>query len=73
MFNSNQISNSGAFPLDYIGYPVSGAMRYPELVNLYPNGYIRLENSSVQNMQLYNSSFFGGIVKLTATIIDQNI
>jgi hypothetical protein len=73
MFNSNTIASSGDFPLDYRGFPVSGAMRYPDLIHNYYGGSIRLENSNVQNMQLYDSNFFAGIVKLTATTIHLNI
>ena len=31
MFDSEKIARSGAFPLDYAGVPVSGALRYQSL------------------------------------------
>lgn len=70
MFNSNRIADSGAFPLDYMGFPVSGALRYPDLIHTYPRGSLRLKNSSVQSMKLINSNFFAGIVRLTLETIE---
>lgn len=73
MFDSNKIAQSGTFPLDYMGVPVSGALRYPELVNNYTKGSLRLKNSSVQGMELINSNFYAGIVRLTAESIEKLI
>lgn len=73
MFDSNSLANSGAFPLDYRGFPTSGAMRYPDLIHNYFNGSVRLKNSSVQSMKLFNSNFFGGIVKLTLEVISPRV
>jgi hypothetical protein len=63
MFNSNAIANSGEFPLDYRGVPVSGALRYPDLVEKYFRGRLRFKNSTVQGMELINSNFYTGIVR----------
>ena len=60
-------------PVDYRGTPVSGAMRYPDLVNAHYGGHIRLANSSVQGMEAINSNLYGGIVKLTAGVIHADI
>jgi hypothetical protein len=73
MFNSNSIANSGDFPLDYRGIPVSGALRYPDLVNMYFRGALRLKNSNVQGMELINSNFYAGIVRLTAETIEHSL
>jgi hypothetical protein len=73
VFNSNTLANSGAFPLDYRGFPVSGAMRYPDLIYNYYGGTIRLKNSLVQNMELFNSNFFAGIVRITLDTIHLEI
>ena len=35
LLDQDKIYNSGVYPIDYNGVPVSGAMRYPELVNNY--------------------------------------
>ena len=70
MFNSNMIGNSGDFPLDHLGVPVSGALRYPELIEKYYRGSVRLKNSMVQGMDLINSNFYAGIVRMTAETIE---
>jgi hypothetical protein len=73
MFNSNTIANSGAFPLDYNGIPVSGALRYPDLIQKYTSNRIRLKNATVQGMDMINTNFHAGIVRLTAEIIHTKI
>ena len=67
---------SGAFPLDYAGVPVSGALRYPELIHEYSGHQteIRLRDMTVQNMDAtVNSNFYGGIVRVTTEYIRENI
>ena len=73
MFNSNKIANSGDFPLNYMGVPNSGALRYPELLEKHLRGSLRLKNSIVQGMELVNSNFYAGIVRLTAESIETTI
>lgn len=73
MFNSNAIANSGTFPLDYRGVPVSGALRYPDLINTYYRNSIRLKNSNVQEMVTLNSNLYAGIVRLTAETIEPDL
>ena len=72
-FNSNSIAASGDFPLDYKGSPVSGAIKFEELVLKHYGPDIRLKNSSVQGMDVINSNFCAGIVKLTAEVIKTNV
>lgn len=69
MFNSNIIGENEDFPLDYRGVPVSNALRYPDLINKYCTNKIRFKNSTVQGMELINSNFYAGIVRMTAEII----
>ena len=73
MFNTNKIVNSGAFPLDYNGIPSSGALRYPDLVNTYTGSRVRFRNSIVQGMELINSNFYAGIVRMTTEVINTSI
>lgn len=73
MFNSNSIANSGDFPLNYDGFPVSGALRYPDLISKYHHNTIYLKNTVVQNMRLISSNFFAGIVRMTAEVINTQI
>lgn len=73
MFDSNILAQSGLFPIDNFGVPVSGALRYPDLVHRYYKGKIRLKNSTVQGMELINSNFYAGIVRITAETIQERI
>jgi hypothetical protein len=73
MFNSNSVANSGDFPLDYRGIPVSGALRYPDLVSTHYRGKMRFKNSLVQSMDLINSNFYAGIVRFTVETIELTI
>ena len=73
MFNSNEIAKSGDFPLNYQGFPVSGALRYPDLISKYLYGTMYLKNTQVQNMKLINSNFFAGIVRMTSEVINTQI
>jgi hypothetical protein len=73
MFNSNCIANSGDMPLDYRGFPVSGALRYPDLIEKYPSKKMRFQNSTVQGMDMINTNFYAGIVRTTTEVIQINI
>jgi hypothetical protein len=73
LFDSNEIAKSGLFPLDYNGFPVSGALIYPNLVENFYRGNVRLKNSSVQDMRLINSNFYAGIVRLSLETIETTI
>jgi hypothetical protein len=75
LFNTNKIHESGAYPLDYRGAPVSGAKEYPEIVlsQEYNGGNLRLTNVQVQDMIAVNSNIYGGIVRMTTEGIKANI
>lgn len=73
MFDSNRIANSGDMPLDYRGFPVSGALRYPDLIEKYPSKKLGFQNSTVQGMDLINTNFYAGIVRTTTEVIQTNI
>lgn len=73
LFNSNTINSSGDFPLDYNGSPVPSALRYPELLNKYPGGKLRLTNARIEQMIMAKSDVFGGIVRMTTEGIKANI
>ena len=72
-FDSNSVVASGEAPIDYRGVPVSGALRYPDLVNGHFGGGVRLVNASVQGMDMINSNIYAGIVKFTTEVIDGSI
>jgi hypothetical protein len=71
-FDSNRIALSGTFPIDYRGVPVSGAMRYPDVISGYFGGWINLTKTTLQHLQSYGE-FFGGIVRTTTEGIKTNI
>jgi hypothetical protein len=73
MFDSNLVASGNEFPINAFGTPVSGALRYPELITKYNRGSMWLKNSTVQAMDLINSNFYAGIVRLTAEIIEYPI
>jgi len=73
LFNSNTINSSGAFPLNVANTPVSGALRYPDLITTYPGGALRLTNMTVQKMDIMGGDLFGGIVRATTEGIKTNI
>lgn len=73
VFNTNLINSSGVFPLDYRGVPVSGALRYPDLVEKYDGGRLRLTETVVSNMTAISSNIFGGIVRVKTEAIKSNI
>lgn len=73
LFDSNSLNSNGAFPIDYRGVPVSGALRYPDIVDNYYGGLLRFTNTSVQNMNFFDSNIYGGIVRVTTEGIKTNI
>lgn len=73
LFNSNLINTSGAFPIDYRGTPVSGALRYPDLVDKFNGGLLRITNVNVQQMNMINNNLYGGVVRVTTEGIKSNI
>lgn len=73
MFDSDVISASGLFPIDYQGSPVSEAMRYPDLIDNFPGFSLVLTNMTSQNMQMLNSQLYIGIVRSTTEVISLKI
>jgi hypothetical protein len=56
-----------------MGVPNSGAMRYPDLIENHFARRLRLTNSSIQGMDTINSNLYGGVVKLSAELIETRI
>ena len=73
VFHSNAMNTSGNYPLDYRGVPVPSALRYPELIDLHNGGRLRLTNMTVQEMVMFDTNIFGGIVRSTTEGIKLNI
>ena len=72
-FDSNIVAQSGDFPIDYKGTPVSGALTFPSLVDKHRGASVWLLNPSVQGMDMINSNMYGGIVKITTEVIKNSI
>jgi len=69
LLNLDSISSNNAFPIDYEGVPVSGALRYPDLISTYCSGSARFLNPRVQGMEMLNSRLYGSVVRITAEVI----
>ena len=52
---------------------MSGALRYPDLVESYDGGLLRLTSSTVQEMTMFNGDVYGGIVRMTTEGVKSNI
>jgi hypothetical protein len=73
LFDSNRLNTDSKFPIDYRGTPVPSALRYPDLVEDFYGGKMRLTKASVQQMEMFNSNVFGGVVRMTTELIKSNI
>lgn len=69
MFDSNSIAKSGDFPLNNFGYPVSGALTYPELILKHLGNSLVLRDMNVQVIDMVNSNLHAGVVRATTEII----
>lgn len=68
MYNLNTIADNNAFPLDYRGVPISGALRYPQLVDQYPGNWLRIYN--IRTDSIYElGNLFIGTLKISTEII----
>lgn len=73
LFDSNEINTNNDYPLDYLGVPVSGALRYPDLIEEYGNQLLRLTNAVVQEVVSVASDIFAGTVRFTTEQVNQKI
>ena len=55
LFDNDTLAESGAFPMDYRGVPVSGALRYPEILEDYGTSKTAMfKNSNPVPMPLFS-------------------
>ena len=73
LFDSNAINAAKEFPIDYRGVPVSGALRYPDLVLKYDGGLLAFTSSITSEMVTFGSDIYGGVVRITTEGIKTNI
>ena len=53
--------------------PVSGALRYPDLIESFNGGKLRLSRTNVQQMIMHDTNVYGGIVRMTTEGVKTNI
>ena len=68
-YNLDKISTSNAFPLDYRGVPISGALLYPDLISTYEGNYIRLLDASIDSIYAIGTNIHIGSVRLKTEVI----
>lgn len=70
LFNTNDVIDNDALPIDYYGTPTANALRYPDLISTYPLCKMYLRNMTVQSVNTINSNIYMGIVRATTEIYD---
>jgi len=68
-YDLDQIATNNAFPLDYRGVPVSGALQYPDLLSTYEGRHIRLIEASIDSVYSLSPNVHIGTVKLKTELI----
>lgn len=68
-YDLNDISSDNAFPLDYRGVPVSGALLYQDLLSQYEGNHIRLIDASIDSVYSLTPNIHIGTVKLKTEVI----
>jgi len=79
MFDVNRMARKNAYPLDYRGTAVSGALRYPDLVapsadggyrwDGIQSGKLRFLDTSSQEVSMLNPSLYTGVVRTSMEVI----
>lgn len=69
MFSTSGILADNVFPIDYRGSPNPNAMTFPEMVTNYPLGQVRIENASLNSIDILNTDLFGSVVTLSTEVI----
>jgi hypothetical protein len=63
-YNLENIDSNDAYPVNYLGVPVSGALTYPNLVTTYPGSKIYIKNISLDSLYSISSDVHVGTVKI---------
>jgi hypothetical protein len=71
LYDSNKLSESGAYPLDHRGMPVSSPINYSGIVNNpgYQYRSARITDMGVTEMDSYNSRLYEGTVRASFEVI----
>lgn len=68
-YDLNDISSNNAFPLDYRGVPVSGALLYENLISDYEGNHIRLIDAGIDSVYSLTPNIHVGTVKFRTEVI----
>lgn len=68
-YDLDKISYNNAFPLDYRGVPISGALTYSDLISSYEGSHIRLLDTSLDSIYSLTPNIHVGTVKLRTEVI----
>lgn len=68
-YDLDEISANNAFPLDYRGVPISGALTYPNLISTYEGNHIRLIDSSIDSVYSLTPNIHIGSVRVKTELI----
>jgi hypothetical protein len=69
LFDSDQITIDGTFPLDYRGMLVSGGRMYSDLIEIYKWQKCTFTNTQIVEVKTYNPTIYEGAVRTTCDII----
>ena len=71
LYDSNKLSESGAYPLEHRGMPVSSPINYSGIVNNpgYQYRSARITDMGVTEMDSYNSRLYEGTVRASFEVI----
>lgn len=73
LFDSNDVDKSGAFPLNSNGSPVPSALLYPDLLESYAYGKMRITKMMVEGLSTLQTDIYGGTIRATVEVIKTNI
>jgi hypothetical protein len=68
-YSLDKISTDNAFPLDYRGVPISGALLYPDLISQYEGNHIRIFNASIDSTYPLGTNIHVGSVRIKTEVI----
>jgi len=68
-YDLNAIAANDAFPLDYRGVPVSGALLYDQIINAYQGRHIKLMGIAADSVYSMSPDIHIGTMKLTTEMI----
>lgn len=73
LYNSNKINSNLEYPVDYRGKVNPSALRYPDMLNKYKSGKLRLTDGTVQNITTIGYDLYGGVVRFRTEYINTKI